>query len=150
MLHSRPTLVFESLIPIYPFCISPLCPLTTVPCSWLSFYASCFPIPPDFLRVIQWNAGGPRARSTELLHFISSQPFDLFCIQEFNLNSSSSFRIPRFFALRSDCTHSRLLAFSLLMPRTLAAASSFSSGRAKSSLNFLPPLFLRLIPTSIM
>ena len=42
------------------------------------------------------------------------------------------------------------LAFSLLMPRTLAAASSFSSGRAYPSLNFLPPLFLRLTPTLIM
>ena len=42
------------------------------------------------------------------------------------------------------------LAFSLLMPRTLAAALSFSSGRAYLSLNFLPPLFLRSIPTLIM
>ena len=42
------------------------------------------------------------------------------------------------------------LAFSLVMPRTLAAASSFSSGRAYLSLNFLPPLSLRLIPTLIM
>ena len=42
------------------------------------------------------------------------------------------------------------LAFSLLMPRTLAAVSSFSSGRVYLSLNFLPPLFLRLIPTLIM
>ena len=42
------------------------------------------------------------------------------------------------------------LAFSLLIPRTLAAALSFSSGRAYLSLNFLPPLFLRLIPTLIM
>ena len=38
------------------------------------------------------------------------------------------------------------LAFSLMM---LAAASSFSSGRAYPFLNFLPPLFLRLIPTLI-
>ena len=37
------------------------------------------------------------------------------------------------------------LAFSLVMPRTLAEASSFSSGRAYLSLNFLPLLFLRLI-----
>ena len=36
------------------------------------------------------------------------------------------------------------------MPHTLAAVSSFSSGRAYLSLNFLPPLFLRLIPTLIM
>ena len=42
------------------------------------------------------------------------------------------------------------LAFSLLMPGTLAAVSSFSSGRAYLSLNFLPPLFLHSIPTLIM
>ena len=42
------------------------------------------------------------------------------------------------------------LAFSPPIPRTPAAASSFSSGRAYPSLNFLPPLFLRLILTLIM
>ena len=42
------------------------------------------------------------------------------------------------------------LAFSLLIPRTPAAASSFLSGRAYLFLNFLPPFFLRLIPTLIM
>ena len=62
--------------------------------------------PPDSLRVLQWNAGGLRARSTELLHFLSSHPVDLICIQESNLNSSSSFRIPGFSVLRSDCTYS--------------------------------------------
>ena len=64
------------------------------------------PLPPDSLRVLQWNAGGLRARSTKLLHFLSSHPVDLICIQESNLNSSSSFRIPRFSALRSGRTHS--------------------------------------------
>ena len=63
--------------------------------------------PPDSLRVLQWNAGGLRARSTELLYFLSSHPVDLICIQESNLNSSSSFQIPGFSALHSDCTHSR-------------------------------------------
>ena len=63
--------------------------------------------PPDSLRVLQWNAGGLRARSTELLHFLSSHPVDLICIQESNLNSCFSFRIPGFSALRSDRTHSR-------------------------------------------
>ena len=63
--------------------------------------------PPDSLRVLQWNAGGLRAKSIELLHFLSSHPVDLICIQESNLNSSSSFQIPGFSALRSDCTHSR-------------------------------------------
>ena len=63
--------------------------------------------PPDSLRVLQWNAGGLRARSTELLHFLSSHPVDLIFIHESILNSSSSFRIPGFSAWRSDCTHSR-------------------------------------------
>ena len=39
--------------------------------------------------------------------FLSSHPVNLICIQESNLNSSSSFQIPRFSALRSDRTHSR-------------------------------------------
>ena len=63
--------------------------------------------PPDSLRVLQWNAGGLRARSTELLHFLSSHPVNLIWIQESNLNSSSSFRIPGISAQRSDRTHSR-------------------------------------------
>ena len=42
------------------------------------------------------------------------------------------------------------LAFSPPIPRTLAAALSFSSGRAYPFLNFLHPLFLRLILTLIM
>ena len=42
------------------------------------------------------------------------------------------------------------LAFSLLMLPTLAAALSFSLGRAYPFLNFLPPLFLRLIPSLIV
>ena len=62
---------------------------------------------PDSLRVLQWNAGGLRARITKLLHFLSSHPVDLICIQKSNLNSFSSFRIPGFSALRSDRTHSR-------------------------------------------
>ena len=95
------------LSPFCVFCIFSLCPLTTVPRYWLSFYASCFLSPPDSLRVLQWNAGGLRARSTELLHFLSAHPVDLICIQESNLNSSSSFWISRFSALRSDRTHSR-------------------------------------------
>ena len=49
----------------------------------------CFSLPPascsslDSLRAFQWNAGGLRARSTKLLHFILSHPVDLICIQEF-------------------------------------------------------------------
>ena len=78
----------------------------------------------DSLRIFQWNAGGLQARGTELVHFLSSYPVDLICIQESNFNSSSSFRISGFSALRSHRTHSGL-AFSLMMPRMLVAASSF-------------------------
>ena len=62
---------------------------------------------PEYLRVLQWIAGGLRARSTKLLHFFSSHSVGLICIQESNFNSSSSIRIPGFSALCSDCTHSR-------------------------------------------
>ena len=106
MLFSRVTLVSKPPILHLPILYPFLCPFTTVPCSWPFFYASCL-LSFDSLRALQWNAGGLRARSTELLHFLSSHPVDLICIQKSNLNSSSSFRIPGFYALRSDRTHSR-------------------------------------------
>ena len=49
---------------------------------------------PDLLRVLQWNVGGLRARSIELLNFISSHCVDLICIQESNLISSSPYLAP--------------------------------------------------------
>ena len=42
------------------------------------------------------------------------------------------------------------LAFSFMMPRTLTAVSSFSSGRAYPFLNFLHPVFVHSTPTLIM
>ena len=77
--------------------------------------------PPESHSVLQWNAGGLRARSTELLHFLSSHPVDLICIRESNLNSSSSFQIPGFSALRSNCTHSQC---GILSPDTTHASGS--------------------------
>ena len=101
----------------------------------------CLPILPapstDLLRVLQWNARGLRARSSELLHFISFHFVDLICIQESNLSSSSSFRI-----LDTLCDLIALtagLAFFLPMTRTPAVASSFLSGRVYPSPSF-PPL----------
>ena len=67
---------------------------------------------PNSLRVSEWNAGGLRARSTKLIHFILSHPLDLIYIQESNFNFSSSFRIPGFSALQSHGTHSRSGIFS--------------------------------------
>ena len=67
---------------------------------------------PNSLRVLEWNAGGLRARNTKLIHFISSHPVDHIYIQESNLNLSFSFRIPGFSALQSHGTHSRSGIFS--------------------------------------
>ena len=104
------------LSPFRPLCIPLLCILTTPSHApgYLSLH-HLLPLPPDSLRVLQWNAGGLRARSTELLHFLSSYSVDLICIQKSNLYSSSSFRIPGFSVLRSDCTHSQ---FGILSPNT--------------------------------
>ena len=54
------------------------------------------------LKVLQWNAGDLQVRSTEPLHFISSNPVELICIQESSINLSSSLRIPGFSALLCD------------------------------------------------
>ena len=144
--HARPQ---TSYPPSAHFVSSPTAPspLPLAPGCFSTSSASSSP--PNSLRVLQWNAGGLRARSTKLLHFISSHPVDLICIKESNLNSS-------FFSGSLDSLLCDLIArtpgllFFLLMPHTLVAALSFSSGRASPSLNFLLPLFLRLIPTLIM
>ena len=150
MQYSHPTLAFKPLILFSPtLYLLPLHPHHRLMLLSVSLYL-LLPLPlPDSLRALQRNAGNLRTSSIEMLYFISSHPVDLICIQESNLNSSSFFRIPGFSALRSDGIHSRSDIF-LLMSQTLAAASSFSSGRAYPSLSFLPPLFLRLAPTLIM
>ena len=107
MLHSRPTLISKPLIPpSVHYIFSPSAPHHR-PLFLAVLLRLLPPLPSDCLRVLQWNAGGLRARSTELLHFFSSHLVDLICIQESNLNSSFSFRIPGFSALRSDHTHLR-------------------------------------------
>ena len=91
MLYFRLTLVSKPLIPQLPFLyLFPLLPHHR-PLLLAILLRLLPPLPPDSLRVLQWNAGVLRARSTEQLHFLSSHPVDLICIQESNLNSSSSF-----------------------------------------------------------
>ena len=108
MLQSRITSVSKPLIPHLPVLYLLPLPLQHRPLLLTIFSTPpASSPPPDSLRVLQWNAGGLRARSTELLHFLSSHSVYLICIQESNLNSSSSIRIPAFSALRSDRTHSR-------------------------------------------
>ena len=113
MHHSHPTLAFKPLILFPPtLFLLPLHPHHLLMLLAVSLYL-LLPLPlHNSLRVLQWNAGGLRARSTKLLQFISSHPVDLVYIQESNLNLSSSFRIPGFSALGSDGTHSRFGIFS--------------------------------------
>ena len=150
MQHSHSTLTFKPLILFPPtLYLLPLHPHHCLMLLGVSLYPQLSLSLPNSLRVLQWNAGGLQDRINKLLHFIWSHAVDLIYIQESNLNSSSSYRIPGFSALRSHGTHSQSGIF-LLMSQTLAAASSFSSSRAYSSLSFLPPLFLCLAPTLIM
>ena len=109
----HPTLAFKPLM-LFPLTLYllPLHPHHRLMLLAVSLYLLLHLPLPDFLRIFQWNAGGLQARSTELLHFISSHPVDLICIQESNLNLSFSFRISGFSALRSDGTHSRSGIFS--------------------------------------
>ena len=112
-------------------------------------YLLLLPPVPDSLRVFQWNAGGLRAKSTELLHFSSSHSLTSFISRNLIL-----IYLPLSGSLDSLLCNliapTPSLVFFLLMSQTLAAASSFSSGRTYLSLSFLRPLFLRLTPTPIM
>ena len=149
MLHSRPTLVSKPLIPMYPFYIFSLCPLTTVPCSWLSFCASCLLSP---LTLLGFSNG--------MLEVFEPGVLNYFTFSRPTLSTLSAFMNPILTHLPlSEFLDSLLcaliapipgLAFFLVMPHSPAAVSSFSSGRAYPSLNFLPPLFLRSISTLIM
>ena len=85
MQHFRPTLAFKPFILLSP--ISHLFPLHLHHRLMLLavFLYLQLPLPPDSLRVLQWNAGGLHARRTELLHLSRLT----LLIQESNVNSSS-------------------------------------------------------------
>ena len=113
MQHLHPTLILKPLILFPPtLYLLPLHSHQRLMLLAVSLYLLLPLLLPNSLRVLQWNAGGLQARSTELLRFISSYPVDLIFIQESNLDLSSSFRIPEFSALRSDGTHFRSRIFS--------------------------------------
>ena len=113
MEHLHPTLAFKLLILFPPtLYLLPMHPHHRLMLLAVSLYLLLsLPLPNSF-RVLQWNAGGLRARSTKLIHFISSHPVDLIYIQESNLNLSSAFRIPGFSALQSHDAHSQSGIFS--------------------------------------
>ena len=113
MQHLHPTLTFKLFILFPPtLYLLPLHPRHRLMLLAVSLYPQLSLSLPNSLRVFQWNAEGLQARSTKLLHFISSHHVDPIYIQESNLNLSSSFRIPGFSALQSHGTHSRCGIFS--------------------------------------
>ena len=113
MQHSHPTLALKPLILFPPTSyLLPLHPYHRLMFLTVSLYV-LHPLPIlNSLGVFRCNAGDLQARSTKLLHFISSYPFDFICIQEPNLDLSPSFWIPGFSALRFDGTHSQSGIFS--------------------------------------
>ena len=149
MQHSHPTLAFKPLILFLPtLYLLFLHPHHRLMLLAVSLYL-LLPLLPNSLRFLQWNAGGLQARSTKLVHFISSHPVDLICIQESNLNLFSFFRIPGFSALQSDGTNSRSGIFSTDVTEASGGVIIIVR-QAYPSLSFLPPLFLRLTSTLIM
>ena len=149
MLHSRPTLVFKPLIPVGPFCIFSLYPLPP------SLAPGCLSTPPASSPPLTLSGF-----SNGMLEVFEPGALNYSTFFRPILLTVSLSRNPILTPLPlSGFLNSLLcvliaptpgLAFFLLMPRTLAALSSFLSGRAYRSLNFLPPLFLRSIPTLIM
>ena len=140
MLHSPLTLVFKPLISpahfVFSFAAPHLRPLLLAVLPYL-----LLPLPPDSLRVLQWNAGSLRVRIIELLTFFPLTPLT-FSVSRNPILTHLPFSgfLDSLLCVLIAPTPS--LAFSLLMPRTLAAASSLSSGRAYLSLNYLPSLSL--------
>ena len=124
MQRSRPTIV--SNLPSAHFVSPPSAPYPS------PHVSGSFAIPPTSSPP---NAGVLRARSTDLLHFISSHPVCLICIQESNFSSSSSFRIPEFSALRSNRTHSRS---GILPPDDLDASGGVSLHSGGLKLTYPP------------
>ena len=87
MQHSHSTLTFKPLILFPPtLYLLLLHPHHRLMLLAVSFYLLLSFSLPNSLRVLQWNAGSLQARSTKLLHFISSHPVDLIYIQDSNLN----------------------------------------------------------------
>ena len=145
MLHFRPTLVFKPLIaplpilyllPLLPHyrplllavLLRPLHPLSLTPSGFFNGMLAVFE--PGALNRCTFFRPIPLALSVTRNTILTRLPLSGF------LNSLLCLLI----------AHIPGLAFFLVMPRTLVAVSSFWSGRAYPSLNFLPPLFLPLIP----
>ena len=137
MQHSRPTLNSQTS---YPPSAHFLFSLYHRPMSLAVLLYLLLPLPSDSLRVLQWNAGGVRAKALNFYILFGLLLLILYVSRNLTLT-----HLPLFGSLDS-LSYDLIapnpgLAFSLPIPRTLAAVSSFSLGRVYPSLNFLPPLF---------
>ena len=147
MQHLHPTLAFKPLILFRPLCIFSLCTLTTASCSWLFLFTFCFLFPsltPSGFFNGMLGVSEPGALNCYTLFRLI--PLTLLVSRNLTLiylplSGFLDFLLCNAIAPTPDPV------FFLLMSQTLAAASSFSLGRAYPSLNFLPPLFLCLTPT---
>ena len=150
MQHSHPTLAFKSLILFPPTSyLLPLHPYHHLMLLTVFLYL-LLPLPLfNSLKVLQWNAWGLQARSTNFCNLFRLIRLTLFVYRNLTL-----IYLPLSGSLDSLLCNPMAptpdLVFFLLMSQTLVAASSFSSGRAYPSLSFLPPFFLHLTPTLIM
>ena len=144
MHQSHPTLAFKPLIIFCPLCIFFIYTLTTASCSWLLLLPLL--TPSGFFNGMLGVSKPGALNFYTLLRLI---PLMLFVSRSLTLIyvplSGSLYSL-----LCDPMAPTPDLVFFLLISQTLAAASSFSSGRAYPSLSFLPPLFLRLTPTLIM
>ena len=150
MQHSHPTLAFIPLILFPPtLYILPLHPHHRLMLLTVSLYLLLPLLLPNSIRVFQWNAGGSKPGALSFYTLFRLIPLTLSVSKNLTLiylplSGSLDSLLCNLMAPTPD------LVFFLLMPQTLAAASSFLLGRAYPSLSFLPPLFLCLTPTLIM
>ena len=150
MLHSCPTLVFKPLIPHLPILYLLPLPSHHRP---LLLAILLHLLPPLLPLTLSGFFNG-------MLEVFEPRALNYFTFFHPILSTLSAFRKPILTHLPLSGFLDSLfcvlivltpgLAFSLLMPCMPVAALSFSSDRTYPFLNFLPPLFLRSIPTLIM
>ena len=150
MQHLHPILIFKTLILFLPtLYLLPLHPHHRIMLLAVSLYLLLSLPLPNSLRVLQWNAGVSKPGALNYYTLFRLIPLTLYICRNLTI-----IYLPLFRSLDSllcdPMAPTPDLVFFLLMSQTLAAASSFSSGRAYPSLSFLPPLFLCLTPTLIM
>ena len=147
MQHFCPTLAFKPLIPLVPTWFLPLLPHHRLLLLTISLHL----LLPLFLTTSRFSNGMLGVSEPGALNYFTF--FRLISMTLFVSSNLTLTHLPLFPSLDSLLcdliTPTPDPAFFLLMPRTLAAASSsFSSGRAYPSLRFLPSFFSSLDPYS--